>query len=186
MEPRFWRGRRHHGTALLLFLALVHRLNCLAFLASCAPVLLLTAFLLGVILVHSDMPIVYDDEEQGEDVDRHHLYKKIRRRHDHDHIIISSSSEESSCSSEQEEDMEMMMMEVVAEHEQEAVAWTADDERSIQSIGSLELERDARLGEAHVQAQQQQQPPAEPHRPRDPRLSPFFPHTPAVQQPLLP
>ncbi|TVU44273.1 hypothetical protein EJB05_03709, partial [Eragrostis curvula] len=141
----------HRWTALrsLLLLALLHRLNWLAFLAACAPVLLLTAFLLGVVLVHSDVPLAGHEEDEVD----HHLYKKIR----HKRIIISDHEEEeeessspSSCGvSSMEEDM--MEEHLVEEEEEEeevvkaAVAWTADDERSIQSIGSLELERDARL-----------------------------------------
>jgi hypothetical protein len=125
-----WRLHRRTALRSLLLLALLHRLNCLAFLAACAPVLLLTAFLLGILLVHSDDDHVASaEEEEEEEVDRHH------------HNISSSSSPSSSYSSEQDE-------EVVAEQEggnKAPVAWTAEDERSIQSIGSLELERDARL-----------------------------------------
>jgi hypothetical protein len=127
-----WHLHRRTALRFLLLLALLHRLNFFAFLAACAPVLLLTAFLLGIVLVHSDDDDVAtsaEEEEEGTQGRRHHHQNNI------------SSSPSSSSSSEQDE-------EVVAEQEggnKAAVAWTAEDERSIQSIGSLELERDARL-----------------------------------------
>ncbi|RLN17054.1 uncharacterized protein C2845_PM02G40620 [Panicum miliaceum] len=126
--------RRHRWTALrsLLLVALLHRLHCLAFLAASSPVWLLAAFLLGVVLVHSEpnVPLA----AASEDEDRHLTATGGISSGDND-----SSDDGSSATS----------MEDVGEKEEEvvkaAVAWTADDERSIQSIGSLELERDARL-----------------------------------------
>ncbi|XP_025794354.1 uncharacterized protein LOC112874948 isoform X1 [Panicum hallii] len=126
--------RRHRWTALrsLLLVALLHRLHCLAFLAASSPVWLLAAFLLGVVLVHSEpnVPLA----AASEDEDRHLTATGGSSSGDND-----SSDDGSSATS----------MEDVGEKEEEvvkaAVAWTADDERSIQSIGSLELERDARL-----------------------------------------
>ncbi|CAN6308392.1 unnamed protein product [Urochloa humidicola] len=143
--------RRHRWTALrsLLLVALLHRLHCLAFLAASSPVWLLAAFLLGVVLVHSDphVPLAATEDE-----DRH-LYKKIRRR-----VAASSSSSSSSSSSGSgggggsSDDTSGSMEHLVGDYKEEevvkkpaAVAWTADDEHSIRSIGSLELERDARL-----------------------------------------
>ncbi|KAJ1292581.1 hypothetical protein BS78_01G000800 [Paspalum vaginatum] len=120
----FW--QRHRSTALrsLLLAALLHRLNCLAFLAASSPVWLLTAFLLGAVLVHSDAA--------SEDEDRH-LYKKIRP-----HLAAGSSSSSDAESSVTSMDEHLVVVGDVA-------AWTADDEHRIRSIGSLELERDARL-----------------------------------------
>ncbi|OEL19302.1 hypothetical protein BAE44_0019683 [Dichanthelium oligosanthes] len=138
--------RRHRWTALrsLLLVALLHRIHCLAFLAASSPVWLLAAFLLGVVLVHSEPNVPLAGASEDED---RHLYKKIR------HLTASSSSsdDDDDDSSHDVSSATSMEERLVGEKEEEgevlkaAVAWTADDEHSIQSIGSLELERDARL-----------------------------------------
>ncbi|XP_066366207.1 uncharacterized protein [Miscanthus floridulus] len=148
----FW--RRHRWTALrsLLLVALLHRLHFLAFLAAASPVWLLTAFLLGAVLVNSEPNVPLAAASKDED---RHLYKKIRR---HQPVMGGSGSGSGSCSDddnessvtsmEDVEDVEDHLVVDKAEEEEvvkAAVAWTADDEHSIQSIGSLELERDARL-----------------------------------------
>ncbi|RCV39830.1 hypothetical protein SETIT_9G001400v2 [Setaria italica] len=137
--------RRHRWTALrsLLLVALLHRLHCLAFLAASSPVWLLAAFLLGVVLVHSEPNVPLAAASEDED---RHLYKKIR----HLSSAGSSSAEDDSAddgSSATSSEDHLVGGEKEEEEEvvKAAVAWTADDEHSIQSIGSLELERDARL-----------------------------------------
>ena len=135
--------RRHRWTALrsLLLVALLHRLHCLAFLAASSPVWLLAAFLLGVVLVHSEPPLMLAAASASED---RHLYKRSATGGG---SSSGDSSDGGSSVTSMEEDEHLHL---VGEKEEEvveaaAVAWTADDERSIQSIGSLELERDARL-----------------------------------------
>ncbi|CAN6302680.1 unnamed protein product [Urochloa humidicola] len=142
--------RRHRWTALrsLLLVALLHRLHCLAFLAASSPVWLLAAFLLGVVLVHSDPHVPLAATTEDED---RHLYKKIRRRAAGGSSSFSSSSSSSSdgsgntSSMEEDVEEEHLTGDKEAAKKPAAVAWTADDEHSIRSIGSLELERDARL-----------------------------------------
>ncbi|CAN6286078.1 unnamed protein product [Urochloa humidicola] len=144
--------RRHRWTALrsLLLVALLHRLHCLAFLAASSPVWLLAAFLLGVVLVHSEPHVPLAAATEDED---RHLYKKIRRRRD-DRASSdddtgdgggSSSDNDTSSSMEEEEEHHHLAGEKEEAASAVHVAWTADDEHSIRSIGSLELERDARL-----------------------------------------
>ncbi|XP_039781484.1 skin secretory protein xP2-like [Panicum virgatum] len=150
--------RRHRWTALrsLLLVALLHRLHCLAFLAASSPVWLLAAFLLGVVLVHSEpnpnVPplMLAAAASSADDQDRRHLYKRSRSATGGGGGGGSSSDDSSGGGSsvtsmdmeEDEQHLHLVKEEVV---KAAAVAWTADDERSIQSIGSLELERDARL-----------------------------------------
>lgn len=134
------RWRRHRWTALrsLLLVALLHRLHCLAFLAASSPVWLLAAFLLGVVLVHSEPNVPLAAASEDED---RHLYKKIRR-----HLSAASASEDGDSTADDDGSSATTSTARGGERDQEAaVAWTADDEHSIQSIGSLELERDARL-----------------------------------------
>jgi len=151
--------RRHRWTALrsLLLVALLHRLHCLAFLAASSPVWLLAAFLLGVVLVHSEpnpnVPplMLAAAASSADDQDRRHLYKRSRSATGGGGGGGGSSSDDSSGGVSSVTSMEVdEHLHLVGEKEEEvvkaaAVAWTADDERSIQSIGSLELERDARL-----------------------------------------
>lgn len=142
----FW--RRHRWTALrsLLLVALLHRLHFLAFLAASSPVWLLTAFLLGAVLVNSEPNVPLAAASEDED---RHLYKKIRRHQPVTGATGSGSSQSDDDNESSVTSMEDHLVVDKAEEEEEvlkaAVAWTADDEHSIRSIGSLELERDARL-----------------------------------------
>lgn len=138
----FW--RRHRWTALrsLLLVALLHRLHFLAFLAASSPVWLLTAFLLGAVLVNSEPNVPLAAASEDED---RHLYKKIRRHKPVTGASGSSSDDDNESSVTSMEDHLVVDKAKEEEVVKAAVAWTADDEHSIQSIGSLELERDARL-----------------------------------------
>lgn len=131
----FW--RRHRWTVLrsLLLVALLHRLHLLAFLAASSPVWLLTAFLLGAVLVNSEPNVPLAVAAALEDHEGRHLTTAGTGP-----SSSSSSSDDGANESEEDVDEDHLVVD-----KKEAVAWTADDEHSIQSIGSLELERNARL-----------------------------------------
>jgi hypothetical protein len=129
----FW--RRHRWTALrsLLLVALLHRLHFLTFLAASSPVWLLTAFLLGAVLVYSEPNVPLAAASEDED-----------RRHK---PVTGASGSGTSSDDDNESSVTSMEDHLVVDKAEEeevvkaAVAWTADDEHSIQSIGSLELEK---------------------------------------------
>ncbi|PNT73726.1 hypothetical protein BRADI_1g00482v3 [Brachypodium distachyon] len=165
---------RRHPLLLcfLFFLALLYTFfySLFALVLASSPVLLLTAFLLGVVLVYSE-PNVPEDHA--------HVYKKIRgpnttttttSRHHSLHGGGGGGSDSSDSSSGEENNNPLAMSSVLdagggddddnddseSESEDEppeekkhkaevvrAVAWTMEDEKSIEDIGSLELERNA-------------------------------------------
>ncbi|XP_047058261.1 homeobox protein cut-like [Lolium rigidum] len=161
----------------LFFLAFLYAFfyPLFAFLLASSPVLLLTAFLLGVVLLHS-VPQEHDQ----------HVYKKISRNHpapchitstaadatgarhnnrshrgsaadspptssdsDTQPAIMSTATsvasfpEDDSESESEPEHSEQQKHHNRSEEVVRAVAWTADDAKSIENIGSLELERNA-------------------------------------------
>ncbi|KAF7076638.1 hypothetical protein CFC21_081260 [Triticum aestivum] len=157
----------------LLFLAFTYAFvyPVFAFVLAAAPVLVLTALLLGIVLLHS-VPQDHDP----------HVYNKISHRppqcqpSTRHHHRPSDESSDSSSSSVDENDHHPPTMSTATSHasfpdtaantESEstdsdhegkqhnhqrsekkdavrAVAWTADDAKSIENIGSLELEMNA-------------------------------------------
>lgn len=107
----------------------------MAFLAASSPVWLLTAFLLGAVLVNSEPNVPLAVAAALEDHEGRHLTTAGTGP-----SSSSSSSDDGANESEEDVDEDHLVVD-----KKEAVAWTADDEHSIQSIGSLELERNARL-----------------------------------------
>uniref|UniRef100_A0ACD6AGH7 Uncharacterized protein n=1 Tax=Avena sativa TaxID=4498 RepID=A0ACD6AGH7_AVESA len=151
------------------------------FLLASSPVLLLTAFLLGIVLLHSVPQHEHDHHHH------HHVHKKITRPPQSQTTTLTvpaparrrpSPSTSSSSDSDQDnppaaslamstatslgsfpdatgdddssEDSDLDNTQAENHHHQRSkdllvrgVAWTADDMKSIENIGSLELERNA-------------------------------------------
>uniref|UniRef100_A0A0E0KLY5 Uncharacterized protein n=1 Tax=Oryza punctata TaxID=4537 RepID=A0A0E0KLY5_ORYPU len=129
MAPRFF-----CFLFLLLLLLLFPRLA--AFLLAASPVLLLAAFLLALVLVYS---------EPNNNEPDHLIRIRIRSRHPYAHAsscTASGSSDDDVDAQDSDSDSSCSADDEPADDEKAAV-WTAEDEKSIQNIGSLELERNA-------------------------------------------
>ncbi|XP_015690544.1 uncharacterized protein LOC102719479 [Oryza brachyantha] len=128
MAPRF---------VFFLFLLLPMLLfpGLAAFLLAASPVLLLAAFLLALVLVYSE-PNVPEAEDHpiGSRTKIKPIYPHASyttSRSSDDDVQESDSESDASCSADEEPVSE------------KAAVWTAEDEKSILNIGSLELERNA-------------------------------------------